>query len=255
MMHKKLAAIVCIVIAYLFSSYLYAFAGNLNVPYLYHSYKNDINYSTSKIKENWKISLGAAALIGTSFFADKAVKSYFVKHQSKGMDHFTDIVKPFGNGFFVLPIAAGLGTIGYISKDDRLLNASYTSIESGLTAAAITGIIKFGAGRARPRTTGNTLRFKPFNLHNDYQSFPSGDVTVAWSFITPYAIYYHQPLLYLIPISVNVERIYKNAHWLSDTMMSTAIGLTTGYLFSKAHIASGFSVFTDGRTIDISWKF
>jgi len=38
-------------------------------------------------------------------------------------------------------------------------------------------------------------------------------------------------------------------------MMSTAIGLTTGYLFSKAHINSGFSVYTDGRTIDISWKF
>ena len=83
------------------------------------------------------------------------------------MNHFTNIVKSFGNGFFVLPIAAGLGTIGYISKDDRLLNASYTSIESGLTAAAITGLIKFTAGRARPRITGDTLRFKPFNVHNE----------------------------------------------------------------------------------------
>lgn len=171
------------------------------------------------------------------------------------MNHFTNIVKSFGNGFFVLPIAAGLGTIGYISKDDRLLNASYTSIESGLTAAAITGLIKFTAGRARPRITGDTLRLKPFNVHNNYQSFPSGDVTVAWSFITPYAVYYHQPLLYLIPLSVNIERIYKNAHWLSDTLMGTAIGFFTGYLFSTSHIDNDFSIYTDGKTIDISWKF
>ncbi|GMT43306.1 MAG: hypothetical protein IEMM0003_0125 [bacterium] len=91
--------------------------------------------------------------------------------------------------------------------------------------------------------------------HNNYQSFPSGDVTVAWSFITPYAVYYHQPLLYLIPLSVNIERIYKNAHWLSDTLMGTAIGFFTGYLFSTSHINNDFSIYTDGKTIDISWKF
>ncbi len=125
------------------------------------------------------------------------------------MNHFADFVTPLGNGLYVLPMTAGLGAIGCISKDNKLLNSSYTSVESALTAAVITGGIKFIAGRARHRITDSTTKFKPFNLHNNYQSFPSGDVTAAWSVITPYAINYHQPLLYLIPLSVDIERMYK----------------------------------------------
>ncbi len=251
-MKRVVASLACFV---LLSLNINAIAGSITIPRLYQSYKSDINYSAEKIAQNQDIALGTAAIIGASFFADKAVKSYFIKNQTKTMHHFADFVTPFGNGLYVLPIAAGLGAIGYISKDDKLLNSSYTSIESGLTAAIITGGIKFIAGRARPGITDSTTKFKPFNLHNNYQSFPSGDVTVAWSVITPYAINYHQPLLYLIPLSVDIERMYKNAHWLSDTMMGTAVGFWTGYLFSKAQVSRSFTFFTDGKTIDIAWKF
>ncbi len=247
-----IVSIICFVLS---TSGVEAIAGNITIPHLYKSYKSDISYSAKKIAQNQDIALETAAVIGASFFADKAVKSYFVKHRSKTMNHFTNFVMPFGHGFFVMPIAAGLGAIGYIFKDDKLMNTSYTSIESGLTAAVISGGIKFVAGRARPRITNSTTKFKPFNLHNNYQSFPSGDVTVAWSVITPYAISYHQPLLYLLPLSVDIERIYKNAHWLSDTVMGTAIGFWTGYLFSDAHFSKNFTLFTNGRTIDAAWRF
>lgn len=233
-----------------------SFAKKIELPYLWHTYKNDISHSANQINSNWKLALGVAALVGASFFADNGIKSYSQKHRSSFMDHFTDDVKPFGNDFVVLPAALGLGAIGYYSKNDKLLDASYTSVESIITASAITGIIKITAGRSRPNNGHNHAFFKPFNMDDKYQSFPSGDVTTAWAFVTPYAIYYHQPLLYLIPISVGVERIYKNEHWFSDTVASSVIGFFTAYLFSESHLSnSNFSIFADGKHIGVSYRF
>ncbi len=42
---------------------------------------------------------------------------------------------------------------------------------------------------------------------------------------------------------------------LSDTVMGTAIGFWTGYLFSDAHFSKNFTLFTNGRAIDAAWKF
>lgn len=246
-----------IAIALVFNACLYfqAFSKAIQLPYLWHTYKNDISYSANQISNNWEVALGMAALVGASFFADNGIKSYSQRHQNSFMDHFTDDVKPLGNGFVVLPAALGLGAIGYYSKNDKLLDASYTSVESIITAGAITGIIKVTAGRSRPNNGHNHTFFKPFNTDDKYQSFPSGDVTTAWAFVTPYAIYYHQPLLYLIPISVGVERIYKNEHWFSDTVASSVIGFFTAYLFSESHLNnSNFSIFADGRYVGVSWK-
>jgi len=245
---------IMLILIFLFPSY--SFAKEIELPYLWHTYKNDISYSANQINNNWKLALGVAALVGASFFADNGIKSYSQKHRSSFMDHFTNDVKPFGNGFVVLPAALGLGAIGYYSKNDKLLDASFTSVESIITADAITGVIKVTAGRSRPNNGHNHAFFKPFNMDDKYQSFPSGDVTTAWAFVTPYAIYYHQPLLYLIPISIGVERIYKNEHWFSDTVASSVIGFFTAYLFSESHLSnSNFSIFADERYIGVSYRF
>ena len=253
---RRFLEIMIIVVTLIFCLYSQAFSKATQLPYLWHTYKNDISYSANQISNNWEVALGMAALVGASFFADNGIKSYSQKHRSSFMDHFTDDVKPLGNGFVVLPAALGLGAIGYYSKNDKLLDASYTSVESIITAGAITEIIKITAGRSRPNNGHNHTFFKPFNTDDKYQSFPSGDVTTAWAFVTPYAIYYHQPLLYLIPISVGVERIYKNEHWFSDTVASSVIGFFTAYLFSESHLNnSNFSIFADGRHVGVSWRF
>lgn len=230
-------------------------AKSILFPSLLKNYNNDITYCTNQIRKDWKLVVGTATLISASFFADKGIKSYVIKHKNRFMDHFTDYVKPLGNGFLILPVSVGLGTIGYYSKDARLFKSSYTSVESILTTSIITGALKITIGRKRPCKTNNPFIFKPFNMSSNYQSFPSGDVSTAWAFITPYAIYYHQPLLYLIPLSVSVERIYNNDHWTSDTLIGTAIGFSIGYLFSESHLNKNFSIYFNGSSIGISWRF
>jgi len=117
-----------------------------------------------------------------------------------------------------------------------LAEASLTSLEAGLTAGLITVGMKIAIGRQRPYCSNDPFTFKPFNGTFDCMSFPSGHTALAWSMITPFAVYYNQPILYLIPLSVNVARVYKNKHWLSDTIMSTGLGFSIGYFFSKKHI-------------------
>lgn len=131
----------------------------------------------------------------------------------------------------MFPAVSLLTLSGYLTDNTKFTNASLTSLESGAVAGVITLSLKSIVGRKRPDSTSSNMTFKPFEINNKYNSFPSGDATIAWSMITPYAVYYHQPLLYLIPVAVDFERVYKNEHWTSDVIAGSVIGFSVGYLF------------------------
>jgi membrane-associated phospholipid phosphatase len=99
----------------------------------------------------------------------------------------------FGRSYYLMPAALALGTIGYTEKNEKLLDASFTSVESGLTAGILTTGIKALIGRERPYATNNPFKFKPFSItsRTKYHSFPSGHTIMAWAMITPYAVYYN----------------------------------------------------------------
>ena len=241
-------------IAFLMSFFISTnvFAANLS-----KTYRQDINYSIDNLS-NQKIKLmGFTALLGSSFLLDRGTRSYFKRHRNSKMRRFSNWMNEFGNGYYLMPAASALGTIGYAEKDEKLLDASFTSVESGLTAGIVTVGIKALVGRERPYATNNPFKFKPFSItsRTKYHSFPSGHTTMAWAMITPYAVYYNQPLLYLIPLSVNFARIYKNRHWLSDTVMGTGIGFSIGYLFSESHKQNRFTLISDGRSLCLGVRF
>lgn len=227
---------------------------------LYGSYKDSIydikSYPSFLVKNRYYV-LGFAAILSGSLLLDRGTRAYTLNHQSDTAKNIEGIVEPFGSLYYMMPAVSLLSIYGYYSKNTKLTNASITSMESLIFSGIITEGLKISVGRQRPDSTDNPFNFKPFNMSNTYKSFPSGDATVAWSMITPYAVYYKEPTLYLIPVAVDLERIYRNKHWLSDTLMGSAIGFSIGYFFSKNNMKIGknVSIGTDGQTINLNYKF
>lgn len=186
---------------------------------------------------------------------DRGVRAYVLKHQNDTATNIANAVRPFGSLYYMAPAVSALAIYGYSSQNRRLTNASLTSIESLIFSGVITEGLKMGIGRERPDATDEPFTFKPFNMSNTYKSFPSGDATVAWFMITPYAVYYHEPILYIVPAAVDLERVYRNRHWVSDTIMGSFIGFSVGYFFSKNHIANNITVGTDGSDLTLNIKF
>lgn len=228
--------------------------------FLYNSYSTSLNdiksYPSFFIKKSDRNYLiGFAAALGGGLLIDRGAKLYALKRQSGTATNIANVVHPFGDLYYMAPAVALLSVYGYSSENKKLTNASLTSIESLIFSGIIAEGLKIGVGRERPNATDNPFNFEPFNMSNTYKSFPSGDATVAWSMITPFAVYYNAPYLYALPVAVDLERVYKNKHWVSDTVMGSFIGFSIGYFFSKNHIAKNLSVGTDGSDITLNIRF
>ena len=106
-----------------------------------------------------------------------------------------------------------------------------SSVFSGVTAQ----LMKWGFGRKRPSQTDNPNEwFKG----TQYQSFPSGEVTLQASFVTPIIVNYadRQPWVWaleILPAYDAVARVKQGAHWQTDVIAGWALGTGFGYFAAK----------------------
>jgi len=100
--------------------------------------------------------------------------------------------------------------------------------------------VKTLLGRRRPRDELelNLFGFRPFHFDLQYDSFPSGHaltifcVAVIASSVLPALA----PLWFLLALYLAMTRVFLNAHYLSDVLIGSAVGLLTAretvfYLF------------------------
>jgi membrane-associated phospholipid phosphatase len=97
---------------------------------------------------------------------------------------------------------------------------------------AANGVLKYSVGRERPSTTSDPLRFRPFNAHNRWQSFPSGHAVVVFSLASAVAEEARRPwvtaLAYGGAAAVGWSRVYDDKHWTSDVAGGALVGIVAG---------------------------
>ena len=106
--------------------------------------------------------------------------------------------------------------------------------------------LQMSIGRARPqRDISNAQDFKAGKgfSNNDYTSFPSAHVTVAFAAATaasrevqrswPAAARYATPATYALAGLVAASRMYKNKHWASDVIGAAGLGTYSAVLFDR----------------------
>lgn len=134
---------------------------------------------------------------------------------------------------------------GMLLKNQKLSDASFLALLSGLAAGLGSAFFKFVFLRARPYQQLGHLSF--FNLDGllkddkGFQSFSSGDVAVVTGILYCISTGVRNPFLKwtlrVLPLANCVSRIYPFKHWPSDTVLGMAIGIFMVYfilpLFQK----------------------
>jgi membrane-associated phospholipid phosphatase len=140
-----------------------------------------------------------------------------------------------------LVTATGFYFLGRFDGHRRTEDLGLHTVESILLADGVTTVVKYTAGRARPRISeDNADNFQVMRgfQNDDYRSFPSGHTTSAFAFAAavssetqkwwPKSRWIIGPIVYGGATLTGVSRIYNKAHWASDVMAGAAIGTFMG---------------------------
>jgi hypothetical protein len=111
----------------------------------------------------------------------------------------------------------------------------WQTIDASVFSAATSQAMKSGFRRKRPSQTNDPNEwFKGSNS----QSFPSGEVTLQASFVTPFIVNYadRDPWIWaleILPAYDAVARVKEGAHWQTDVLAGWALGTGFGYFSTR----------------------
>jgi hypothetical protein len=157
------------------------------------------------------------------------------------------------NAVIALELAGGL----WCGNDNSLGHTFWQTID----ASAISGVgataLKYAFSRARPNQGNNpNAWFKG----SGYQSFPSGEVTLQASFVTPFIANYgrQEPWVWALealPAYDALARLKSQAHWQTDVIAGWALGTGVGYWSSTRAIPLSVQLLPRGLSVGYSKRF
>jgi undecaprenyl-diphosphatase len=172
-----------------------------------------------------------AAIITAAFYLDEAVRDFIASHQNHGMRNFMRNVSRFGDWpehFFPGLALAGVAWWRGNKKWTRIFLSMVIALSiAGLASRAI----EISTGRARPSVKSEEAWNGP-RWSSKYHAFPSGHVTASAAFFAVLAFANWRiglPFL-AIPILIGCSRIYGGAHYLSDIVCATVLGILSALL-------------------------
>jgi PAP2 superfamily len=132
-------------------------------------------------------------------------------------------------------IATEIGGAVWLGGESELGLTFWQTIDSSAFSGVTAQLMKWGFGRKRPSQTDSPNEwFKG----TQYQSFPSGEVTLQASFVTPFIVHYadRQPWVWaleILPAYDAVARVKQGSHWQTDVIAGWALGSAFGYFEAK----------------------
>jgi hypothetical protein len=156
-------------------------------------------------------------------------------------------------------IAFEVGGAVWEGGDSRFGHTLWQSVDSSVASGIVALALKYATSRVRPIDSGGDPNLW-FKGHGN-QSFPSGEVTLVSSGITPIVLEYRHddPWVYaleLLPVYDGIARMKVQAHWQSDVIAGFALGTGVGWLM-HSHEGTPFvlSVLPHGFYIGLKKSF
>lgn len=142
-------------------------------------------------------------------------------------------VSNFGTAAMV-SAAGGLYLWGKATHDEHRRETGLLSGEALVNAIALATVVKYAAGRERPRADNGAGKFRQGG-----SSFPSNHAAAAWSVASVVAHEYPGPLTKLLAYglasAVSTGRVTGKEHFSSDVLIGSAIGWFVGQQVYRAH--------------------
>jgi membrane-associated phospholipid phosphatase len=154
-------------------------------------------------------------------------------------------------------IAAELGGGIYFGNDNPLGHTFWQSVDSTAVASLSAEILKLAFSRARPNQGNNAGKWFQGSCCD---SFPSGEVTVQASFVTPFIVNYAHSdpwvwALELLPLYTGLARLKNQMHWQSDVIAAWGLGSAVGYWSTTREVPLSIQILPHGLTVGVVRSF
>ncbi len=154
-------------------------------------------------------------------------------------------------------IAVELAGSLWFGNDNELGHTFWQTIDSSVISGIGATAMKYAFSRARPNQGNDPNAWFQGSGH---QSFPSGEVTLQASFVTPFIVNYRRQnpwvwALEILPLYDAIARLKSQAHWQTDVIAGWALGTGVGY-WSTTHGTPVFvQILPGGLSVGISKRF
>jgi len=154
-------------------------------------------------------------------------------------------------------IAFEAGGALWLGADDRFGRTLWQTIDASVASGITAQVAKYAFGRRRPGQTDNPNEWFKGTC---CRSFPSGEVTLQASFVTPIIVDYHAEYpwvwaLEVLPIYDGIARMKTWGHWQTDVLAGWALGSAFGYYATRRDEPFFVSILPKGVTVGIRTTF
>ena len=177
------------------------------------------------VARNWLVAVAFGALIVAD--VSHAGVDHLVGFDASGI-WSRSVQKGVEYGVIATEVAGAF----WLGGDDRVGKTFWQAIDSSTLGAISSEAMKHIFTRARPSQTSDPNQWFQGSGH---YSFPSGEVTLVTSAVTPFMFEYGDdyPAVYALaalPIYDAIARVKTQAHWQTDILAGAALGAVTGYV-------------------------
>ena len=165
--------------------------------------------------------------------------------------------RKYQTGLEFAVIGVEVGGALWLGNDDPLGHTFWQTIDSSVVTAVATQALKWTFSRARPDQGNNPdLWFQG----SCCESFPSGEVALQASFVTPLIINYRNTTpwvwaLEVLPLYDAIARLKSQAHWQTDVIAGWVLGSAVGYWSASRQIPVSVGLLPRGVSIGFSKRF
>lgn len=150
-----------------------------------------------------------------------------------------------------------VGGAFWFGNDSKLGHTLFQSLDSSAISSVAAQGLKLAFGRARPNQGNDPDRWSQGSC---CKSFPSGEVTLQASFVTPIIVQYRADhpwvwALEVLPLYDSVARMKSQAHWQTDVLAGWALGSGIGYWSSTFKTPISVQVLPRGMTVGFHKRF
>jgi len=156
-------------------------------------------------------------------------------------------------GVIAVEVAGSL----WFGNDNELGHTFWQTMDASAISGVGAVILKRGFSRARPSQGGNPNQWFKGGC---CESFPSGEVTLQASFVTPFIANYAREhpwvwSLEALPVYDGIARMKSQAHWQSDVIAGWLLGSAVGYWTTTRETPFSVQILPRGASVGFYKRF
>lgn len=154
-------------------------------------------------------------------------------------------------------LAVEIGGSLWLGNDDELGHTLWQAVDSTAVSSLTAEVLKLSFSRARPDQGNNPNQWFKGRCCD---SFPSGEVTVQASFVTPFIVNYARDYpwvwaLELLPAYDALARLKSQEHWQTDVLAGWVLGTAAGYWATTRSTPLSVQILPRGLSVGFYKRF